>query len=77
VRVQLVADACAVWLEGQGLPATDAQVVGGLAAHGVAVDADGDVTVAAFDEFTAGMGISSPRIAVARRVIHAPSCIFP
>ena len=56
VRVQLAADAFAVWLEEQGLPEPEAQVVGALAAYGVGVDADGDVTVGAFDEFTAGMG---------------------
>jgi hypothetical protein len=61
VRVQLAADAFAVWLEGQGLPAMEAQILidaeisGGLAAHGIGADAHGDVTVGEFNKFTAGM----------------------
>ena len=55
VRVQLAADAFAAWLEEQGVPATEARIGGGLAAHGVVADADGDVTVGGFDEFTGGM----------------------
>jgi hypothetical protein len=56
VRVQLAVDAFSVWLEKQGLSMTEAQIFGGLAAHGIGADADGDVTVGEFDKFTVGMG---------------------
>jgi hypothetical protein len=55
VRVQLAADAVAAWLQEQGVPAAEARIGGALAAHGVGADADGDVTVGGFDEFTGGM----------------------
>ena len=53
-------------LEGQGLPEPEAQVVGALAAHGIAADADGDVTAGAFDEFTAGMAFEEFTAAAVR-----------
>ena len=72
VRVQLAADAFAAWLEGQGLPEPEAQVVGALAAHGIAADADGDVTAGAFDEFTAAWGEEFTAAAVrGREVVRA------
>jgi hypothetical protein len=72
VRVQVAADAFAVWLKLQGLPATEAQIFGGLAAHGVGADVDGDVTVGNFETFTAGMGGEFTVAAVrSREVIRA------
>jgi hypothetical protein len=69
VRVQLVADAFAAWLEEQGLPVTEAQICGGLAAHGVGAGVDGDVTVGEFNRFTAGMGAEFTVAAVRGREV--------